>query len=132
MARRTATVLNAFLHSVSSEDFNPADQDALQDVLLDYFADATSSDKENDSESDCSDINFDIEPSTSYELTMIERYVELRYTLVRNSRIMTICTYIAPAITAQTTNSNTVSMNQMYRAEIIVFMKVCIIPLILQ
>ena len=79
MARRTATVLNVFLHGVSSVDFVSADQDTLQDVLLDYFADAVPSDSENDSKSDCSDVDFDIEPSTSFELTMVQRYVELYY-----------------------------------------------------
>ena len=92
MARRTATVLNVFLHGVSSEDFDSADQDTLQDVLFDYFADAAPSDKENYSESDCPK-----QPSASYELTMIERYVELHYTSVQTSRIMTICTYLTPS-----------------------------------
>ena len=58
MARRTASALNAFLHGVCSDDFNPGDQDALQDVLLDYFTDPTPGDNDDsDSESDLSDDN---------------------------------------------------------------------------
>ena len=67
MARRTAKALNTFIHSVCSEDFDPADQNALQDVLLDYFTDPVHRDSEDNSdiESDCSNID----PSTSDELT---------------------------------------------------------------
>ena len=38
MATRTASVLNAFLHCVSSEDFDSGDQHALQDVFRQYSA----------------------------------------------------------------------------------------------
>ena len=67
MARRTAKALNAFIHGVCLEDFDPADQNALQDVLLDYFTEPVhrDSDDNSDIESDCSDID----PSTSDGLT---------------------------------------------------------------
>ena len=55
MARRTASALNAFLHGVCSDDFDPGDQDALQDVLLDYFTDTAPGDNDSDSEFDLSD-----------------------------------------------------------------------------
>ena len=55
MARRTASVLNAFLRGVCSDNFESGDQHALQDVLFHYFTDAPRGDNDSNSDSEFSE-----------------------------------------------------------------------------
>ena len=70
MTRKTARSLNVLLHGVSSNDFHPNDQGALQDVLTEYFTNSDPRGVDSDSATSSSDEDSDEEPLP----IIIERY----------------------------------------------------------
>ena len=69
MARKTAKSLNALLHGVSSDNFHPSDQGALQDVLTEYFTSPDPNSVDSDCVTSSSDKDSDEEP-----VSIIKRY----------------------------------------------------------